>query len=126
MFLVVRWLINAAALFVAAMLVPGIRLSAAGGHATSADWITLAFVALIFGVVNAVIRPIVILLTLPIEILTLGLFTFVINAFMLLLTSGIAQRLQLGFHVDGFIPALLGALVISVVSFVLNRFVVSG
>jgi putative membrane protein len=68
-----------------------------------------------------VIRPIIILLSLPIEILTLGLFTFVINAFMLLLTSWIAQGMGLGFRIDGFIPALLAALLISVVSFVLSR-----
>jgi putative membrane protein len=71
--------------------------------------------------VNAVIRPIVILLSLPLEIVTLGLFTFVINALMLLLTSGIAQRLDLNFLVDGFRPAFVGALVISIVSFLLNR-----
>jgi putative membrane protein len=83
--------------------------------------VTLGIVALIFGVINAVIRPIVILLSLPLEILTLGLFTFVINALMLLLTSGIAHRLHLGFRVDGFWPAFVGALVISVVSFLLSR-----
>jgi putative membrane protein len=71
--------------------------------------------------VNAVIRPILILLSLPLEILTLGLFIFVINAFMLLLTSWIAQAMGLGFRVDKFLTALLGALIISVVSFVLSR-----
>jgi putative membrane protein len=121
MHLVVRWLINAVALLVAAWLVPGIRLGAAGGGPTSHDWMTLALVALLFGVINAVIRPIVILLSLPLEILTLGLFTFVINAFMLLLTSGFAHWFHLGFRVDGFWPAFVGALVISVVSFVLSR-----
>ena len=78
-------------------------------------------VALIFGLVNAVIRPILILLALPLEIITLGLFIFVINAFMLLLTSWIAQGMGLGFRVDKFLAALLGALIISVVSFVLSR-----
>jgi len=115
------WLINAAALLVAALIVPGIRLAAARPHPTTHDWVTLAVVALIFGGINAVIRPIVILLSLPLEIVTLGLFTFVINAFMLLLTSFIAQRLDLGFRIDGFVPALLGALVIWIVSFVLHR-----
>jgi len=81
----------------------------------------LLIVALIFGFVNAVIRPIIIFLSLPLEIITLGLFTFVINAFMLLLTSWIAQGMGLGFRVDGFLLALLGALIISVVSFVLSR-----
>jgi putative membrane protein len=83
--------------------------------------VTLLIVALIFGLVNAVIRPILILLSLPLEIITLGLFIFVINAFMLLLTSWIAQGMGLGFRVDKFLPALFGALLISVVSFVLNR-----
>ena len=81
----------------------------------------LLIVALIFGAVNIVIRPIIVLLSLPLEIITLGLFTFVINAFMLLLTSWIAQGMGLGFSVDGFLTALLGALLISVVSFVLSR-----
>jgi len=78
-------------------------------------------VALIFGFVNAVIHPILILLSLPLEIITLGLFTFVINALMLLLTSWIAQSMGLGFRVDKFLSALLGALIISIVSFVLSR-----
>lgn len=121
MSLIVRLLINAVALLVAAWLVPGIHLSAARGHAVPNDWLTLAIVALIFGVVNAIIRPIVLFLTLPLNILTLGLFTFVVNALMLLLTSWIATGMDLGFRVDGFWPALLAALVISLVSFPLNR-----
>jgi putative membrane protein len=68
-----------------------------------------------------VIRPIIVLLSLPLEIITLGLFTFVINAFMLLLTSWIAQGMGVGFRVDGFLPALVGALIITIVSFVLSR-----
>jgi len=121
MFILLRLLINALALLVAAWLLPGIHLGAAGRHPTTNDWITLLVVALIFGLVNAVIRPLVILLSLPLEILTLGLFTFVINALMLLLTSWIVQGMGFGFRIDGFLTALLGALVISVVSFVLSR-----
>ena len=121
MFILLRLLINALALLVAAWLVPGIHLGAAGRHPDTNDWITLLVVALIFGLVNAVIRPVVILLSLPVEILTLGLFTFVINALMLLLTSWIVQSLGFGFRVDGFLAALLGALVVSVVSFALSR-----
>jgi putative membrane protein len=68
-----------------------------------------------------VIRPIIVLLSLPLEIITLGLFTFVINAFMLILTSWIAQGMGVGFRVDGFLPALVGALIITIVSFVLSR-----
>jgi putative membrane protein len=119
--ILLRLLINALALLVAAWLVPGIRLGAAGRHPTTHDWLTLLLVALIFGLVNAVIRPLVILLSLPLEIVTLGLFTFVINALMLLLTSWIAQGMGLGFRVDGFLAALLGALIVSVVSFALSR-----
>ena len=114
-------IINAVALLITAWFIPGIHLGAAGPHPTTHDWVTLLIVALIFGVVNAVIRPILILLSLPLEIITLGLFIFVINAFMLLLTSWIAQRMGLGFRVDKFLAALLGALIISVVSFVLSR-----
>lgn len=121
MFLLLRLLINALALLVAAWLLPGIHLGAAGRHPTPNDWITLLVVAFVFGLVNVVIRPLVILLSLPLEILTLGLFTFVINALMLLLTSWIVQRMGFGFRVDGFLTALLGALVVSLVSFALSR-----
>ena len=124
MFLLVRLAINAAALLVAAWIVSGIHLSAARGHAMPNDWLTLGIVALIFGVINAVIRPVVLLLTLPLNILTLGLFTFVVNALMLLLTSWIAEGMELGFRVDGFRVALLGALIISLVSFVLSHLLV--
>ena len=117
-----RWFINAVALFVAALVVPKIRFAASGTTPGLNEWVTLAVVALIFGVVNAIIRPIVVLLTLPLTIVTLGLFIFVINALMLLLTSRIARALDLGFRVEGFGAALLGALVVSVVSFVLSRF----
>jgi putative membrane protein len=123
MFLLIRLIINAVALLAAAWLVPGIYLSVARGARDPHDWLTLGIVALIFGVVNVIIRPIVLLFTLPLTILTLGLFTFVVNALMLILTSWIAQGMGLGFRVDGFVPALLGSLIISVVSFVLNRVV---
>jgi len=122
MLILLRLIINAVALLVAGWLVPGIHLAAARPHPTKHDWITLVVVALIFGVMNAVIRPILIILSLPLELLTLGLFTFVINAFMLLLTSWIAQGMGFGFRVDGFLSALLGSLIISAVSFVLSRF----
>jgi putative membrane protein len=123
MFLLIRLIINAVALLVAAWLVPGIYLSAASGAAKPDDWVTLGIVALIFGVVNVIIRPIVLLFTLPLTIVTLGLFTFVVNALMLILTSWIAEGMGLGFRVSGFWAAFLGALIVSVVSFVLNRLV---
>jgi len=121
MLILLRLIINAVALLATAWIIPGIRLGAAGPHPTKNDWVTLLIVALIFGIVNAVIRPILILLSLPLEIITLGLFTFVINALMLLVTSWIAQGLSLAFRVDGFITALIGALVVSVISFVLSH-----
>ena len=118
--LVLRWLINAVALLAAAFVVPGIHLSA-GGRPGLDEWATLAIVAAIFGVINAIIRPVVVLLTLPLTIVTLGLFIFVVNALMLMLTGRLARAFELGFRVDGFGSALLGGLVIAVVSFILGR-----
>jgi putative membrane protein len=109
---VIRLLINAAALWVAIRFVPGIGFAG--------DEVALLLVALIFGLVNAIVRPVLTLLSLPILILTLGLFTFVINALMLWLTSALSGAFGLGFRVDGFLPALLGALVVTIVSAVLS------
>lgn len=111
-YLLIRLLINAVALYVATRIVPGLTFDGL--------WTTLAIVAFIFGVVNALVRPLLEVLTCPLILLTLGLFTFVINALMLMLTGAIADQLNLGFHVAGFIPALLGSVVISLASFVLN------
>jgi putative membrane protein len=119
-----RWFINAVGLLAAAFVVPGIRLTASGTHPGLNEWMTLAIVALIFGVINAIIRPVVVLFTLPLTIVTLGLFMFVINALMLMLTSRIAHAFDLGFRVDGFWHALLGGLVIAVVGFILGRLLV--
>ena len=107
-----RLLINAAALWAATRLVPGI--------AFSGDWRLLLVVALVFGVLNAVVRPVLMLLTLPFLLLTLGLFTFILNAFMLWMTSSVSEALGLGFHVAGFWAAFIGALVVTVVSFGLS------
>ncbi|MDH7486289.1 MAG: phage holin family protein [Anaerolineae bacterium] len=112
--LIIRWLINAAALWAAAELVSGIGYE---------GWPALLIVALIFGLVNALIRPILKLLTCPLQMLTLGLFTIVINALMLLLTSWLAGQLKISFWVKSFWPdAVLGALVVSAVSIVLSIF----
>ena len=111
-YLLIRLLINAVALYAATRVVPGLAFD---GH-----WTTIVLVAFIFGLVNALVRPVLEVLTCPLIILTLGLFTFIVNALMLLLTGWIADQLSLGFHVAGFMPALIGALVISIVSFVLN------
>ena len=112
-----RVLVSAAALAVAAWLFEGIEVT---GEDTSGQAITLLAVAVVFGLVNAVVAPVVKLLSLPFIILTLGLLLLVINAAMLWLTSEIAQWLDLGFRVDGFWTAVFGAIVISVVSAVLG------
>jgi len=110
--LLLRWIINAAAVYAAIWAVPGIR--AEGGL------VTCFAMALILGLVNAIIAPVIKLLTCPLVLLTLGLFTLIINGAMLLLASSIGSGLGLAFQVDGFFAAFLGALVVSVVSFVLS------
>jgi putative membrane protein len=113
----IRIVINAVAIWVATLVVGGITIQ---HDDTRSMVLTLLVVALIFGVVNAVIRPVIKILSLPLLILTLGLFTFVINALMLLLTSWLSHKFHLDFSVSGFFSALLGALVISVVSFLIS------
>ena len=115
--LLVRLLASAVALAVAAGLVDGISV---GPGTTGERALTLLGVAIIFGLVNAIVRPILRLLTLPLVVLTLGLFLLVLNALMLLLTEWIAKQFDLAFHVDGFWAALLGALIVTVVSFLIN------
>ena len=113
-----RLIINAAALWAATRLVSGISFT--GGY------LTLFMVALVFGILNMLVKPVLFLLTLPFFLVTLGLFTLVLNAVMLWLTSALSESLGLGFRVDGFWPAFLGALVVSIVSFALSLFVTSG
>ncbi|MET8575541.1 phage holin family protein [Streptomyces sp. NPDC005012] len=113
----VKTLANAGALAVAVWLIDKISLE---GGSTGKKAGTLILVALIFGLVNLLVKPVVQLLTLPLFILTLGLITLVVNALMLMLTSWIAGKLDLSFHVDGFWTAVLGGLVIAVVSWALN------
>ncbi|MEK7063974.1 MAG: phage holin family protein [Patescibacteria group bacterium] len=100
--------INALAFYVVAYLVPGV---------TIAGWGALVVIAVVWGVLSILLKPILILLTLPINILTLGLFTFVINALLITLMS----RLVAGFRVEGFGTALLAAVVLALVNLVLNR-----
>lgn len=115
---VVKTLANAAALAVAVWLLAGITLD--DGSSTGRRTLTLILVALVFGLVNFVVKPVVKLLSLPLFVLTLGLFTLVVNALMLLLTSWLATQLDLSFHVDGFWTAVVGGLIISVVSWAVN------
>jgi putative membrane protein len=109
--------VNALALAAATWLLEDISLT---GDSDSDRLLTLVLVAVIFGVINAVVRPVVKLLSLPFIILTLGLLIFVINALMLMLTSWIAGEVGLGFHVDGFWTAVLGAIVITIATWVLE------
>ena len=110
--LIIKLLANAVALAAASWVVGGITLE---GATTGRRVLTLLIVAAIFGAVNAVVKPIAKLLSLPFIILTLGLLIFVINALMLLLTEWLANLFDLGFHVDGFWNALLGAVIVTVV-----------
>jgi len=114
----VRLLVNAVALWAATRLVPGVVYS--GGV------LPMLGVALVFGIVNAILRPIAIILTFPILIVTLGLFTFVINGVMLMLTSALSNALGLGFHVRGFWAAFWGALVVTIVSWLLSILITDG
>lgn len=116
----IRVLVNGVALWVAAFFVRGIHLAEGAGSTGSHLW-TIFWVALIFGLLNAVIKPIVTILSLPAIVLTLGLFTLIVNAFMLELTSWFAGQFNLAFHVDAFFwDAVLGALIITIVSMILN------
>ncbi|MEO8055452.1 MAG: phage holin family protein [Acidobacteriota bacterium] len=112
--LLLRILINAAALWVAASVVDGIHAGGAG---------SILAVAVVFGVVNALVRPLLKLLSCPIIFLTLGLFTLVLNALMLMLTAWVGRQLGIDFTVDTFWAAFLGALIVSIVSTVLSWFI---
>jgi putative membrane protein len=105
--LLINWIIATIAILVAAYLIPGIRVDSIGAALIGAA---------ILGILNAVIKPILVIFTLPITLLTLGLFLFVINALMFLLAGSLLS----GFHVQSFWPALLGSLVVTVVSYVAN------
>lgn len=114
-----RTLVNAVAIAVTAFFLPGISYGHASYGLGSADpWISLVLTAFVLGVVNAFVRPILQLLSAPITCLTLGLFALVVNGLMLLLVSAIPV---LGFRVDGLFTAIIGAIVIGLVSFVVSR-----
>jgi putative membrane protein len=120
---IIRTAISAAALWAAVIVVPQIDFPVGG------DWWKLAAVAIVFGLINSLIKPVIKLLSLPVRLLTMGLFTFVINAAMLLILAAVAEQLKLRFSIGGFPPkldadaivgAVLGAIVVSVVSTVLG------
>lgn len=114
---VVRTVANACGLAVAAWLFSGISVT---GDTTADRVITLLVVALIFGVINVFLKPIVAFLSIPLLIITLGLFYFVVNALMLLLVGWISDQVGLNFHVDGFWTAVWGGIVISIVATIVN------
>lgn len=109
---ILRWAINAVAIFLAIRFVPGISLQS--------GWVSVIWLALIFGLVNAFLRPLLKLLTCPLILLTLGLFTLLINTFLFWLTGQIGQFFGIGITMNGFWPAFLGGLVVSIVSIVLT------
>jgi putative membrane protein len=118
--LLVRWVINAVALWVTTLVVPGITVS---GSTRTRYILTLVIVALIFGLVNAIIKPLIQVVGCVFYVLTLGLISFVVNALLFLLVGWLAQKLHLMFVVNGFWAAFWGAIVMAVVSWALSLLV---
>lgn len=110
--------INAVAIWLATLVLDGLEV--VGGDDTGQRVLVFLGVALVFGIVNAVVKPVVKLLSLPLYILTLGLFTLVVNAAMLLLVGWLSEQTDYGLRIDGFWTALLGAVIISVASFIMS------
>ncbi len=108
--IIVNWIVSGLAILLTAYLLPGVQVEGFG---------TALILAVVLGIINAVLKPILIIFTLPINILTLGLFTLVINALLVLLASSLVK----GFKVDGFLVALLFSLVLSVINSLLHRLV---
>ena len=119
----VKVLVNGIAIWVTTLLVKGVHLGSPGAS-TASQLVTLLWVAVIFGVINALIKPVMTILSLPVIVLTLGLFILIVNAAMLELTSWFADQFNLAFHVDQFFwDAVFGAIIITIVSMVVNLFV---
>ncbi len=115
--MLMRFLFSAAALAFATWLIPGISMTS---KEPQNSLLGILAVAIIFGIVNSLVKPLFAVATAPLLLLSLGVFLLVINALMLWLTSWVADQLHLGWHVDGFWSAFWGALIVSVVSFILN------
>ena len=109
-----RFAVNTLALYAAVWLVPGLRFEGSIGR--------FLLVGLVFGLVNSLLRPLLTILTCPLVVLTLGLFTLVINALMLLATGWLSGRWDLGFSVDGFVAAFLGGIIVGITSTILALF----
>lgn len=121
----IKVVVNAIAIWVATVLLEGVQVS--GGGSTSSRVLTYLFIGLLFGIVNAFVKPVVKVLAFPFYILTLGLFTFVVNALMLELTSWLSSHTRLSLHIDDFWwDAVLAALVVTIVSMVLNAILPDG
>jgi len=114
--LFIRWAVTVLALVAAVWLVPGIQVEGSA-------WVAYAVMAVILGLVNAIVRPVLKFLSCPLIIVTLGLFVLVVNGAALWLSAWIANRFDIGFYVDGFWAALLGALIVSVVTIILSALV---
>lgn len=110
---IIRWAINVVALYAAVAIVPGI-------HQQSENWVSFIWLALIFGVINALLGPLLKLLTCSLIVLTLGLFTLILNTFLFYLAGYIGTAFEVGFTVDSFWAALLGSVVVSFISIVLS------
>ncbi|GBD98922.1 membrane protein of unknown function [bacterium BMS3Abin07] len=110
--LILQWFINAVAIIISVRIVDGITFNG--------RWWQMIIIGSVFGIVNSLIKPIVKFFTYPIIIITLGIFTLVINAAMLVLTSLISGFLNFGFEITGFLPALWGALIVSIISIILS------
>ncbi|WIM96789.1 phage holin family protein [Actinoplanes oblitus] len=121
--IIIRLVITAISLWIATLVIDGIQLSA---DSTTGKAGTLLAVAAIFGLVNAILRPIIKTVGCGLYVFTLGLVALLVNGLLFLLTSWIAGKLDLGFHVDGFVAAVLGALLVGIVSWVLNMLVPDG
>lgn len=111
-YLILRVMINALSIIVAVKLVDGITFTG--------EWWKMIIVGAVFGLINSFIKPIVQFFTFPFIILSLGLFTLLINTLMLAITASLSDSLQLGFHIRGFWPAFLGAITVSIVSILLS------
>jgi len=105
-----KWLVNALALYVAIAIVPGIHQQ--GGE----SWVSLLWLAAIFGLVNALLRPILVVLSCPLILLSFGLYILVINTFMFEIAGAIGRSFQVGFTVDNFLAAFLGAIIVSIIN----------
>src|SRR5215210_1419635 len=110
--LLLHWILNAIALWVAAALIPGVGFTGGPGR--------LLLVAAVFGIVNSTLRPLLTILTCPLIVVTLGLFTLVLNALMVMVTGWLSESWNLGFTVSGFWAAFFGGLVVGIVSMILS------